>query len=180
MVFLVSCTRNNGTSKNVFLNVSNINIQHNIYQKDENKETPQINDIRAMLRTIGDGEINISAYDTAWVALVKKMDGEHAPQFPSSISWIIQNQLSDGSWGDQAFFLVHDRMISTLACVVALNSWNIHKDKCEKGTCHCLYLLLILFSINIFEVYPKGINFINCRVVFYSRKFMEARGQRVR
>ncbi|XP_047051207.1 syn-copalyl diphosphate synthase, chloroplastic-like [Lolium rigidum] len=106
---------------------------HNIYQNDENKETPQINDIRAMLRSIGDGEINISAYDTAWVALVKKMDGDHGPQFPSSINWIIQNQLPDGSWGDQAFFLVHDRMINTLACVIALKSWNIHKDKWEKG-----------------------------------------------
>lgn len=90
--------------------------------------------IKAMLRSIGDGEINVSAYDTAWVALVKSLKGDNSPQFPSSLSWIVQNQLSDGSWGDEAFFLVHDRMINTLACVIALKSWNIHADMCEKGT----------------------------------------------
>ncbi|KAM0857064.1 hypothetical protein ACQ4PT_048739 [Festuca glaucescens] len=104
-----------------------------ISQKDEKKKMPQmINDIRSMMRSIGDGEISISAYDTAWVAIVKKMDGD-SPQFPSSIRWIIQNQLSDGSWGDEAFFLVQDRMINTLACVIALKSWNIHEDEQEKG-----------------------------------------------
>jgi hypothetical protein len=95
-----------------------------------------ISDIKAMMRSIGDGDISISAYDTAWVALVKKMDGSNGPQFPSSINWIVQNQLSDGSWGDAAFFLAQDRMINTLACVIALKSWDIHQDKCEKGSCH--------------------------------------------
>uniref|UniRef100_A0ACD5Y4R1 Uncharacterized protein n=1 Tax=Avena sativa TaxID=4498 RepID=A0ACD5Y4R1_AVESA len=108
--------------------------KHKIFQKDKEKEMPQmIDDIRAMLRSIDDGEISISPYDTAWVALVKNMDRGNVPQFPSSISWIIQNQLSDGSWGDEAFFLVQDRMINTLACVIALKSWNIYEDECEKG-----------------------------------------------
>jgi hypothetical protein len=93
------------------------------------------------VRSLGDGEISISAYDTAWVALVKKTDGDKGPQFPSSISWIVHNQMSDGSWGDEAYFMLQDRMINTLACVIALKSWNTHEEKCEKGTCHYIFLL---------------------------------------
>ncbi|RCV06933.1 hypothetical protein SETIT_1G203600v2 [Setaria italica] len=89
--------------------------------------------IRVSLRSMGDGEISVSAYDTAWVALVKSMDGGDGPHFPSSIDWIVQNQLYDGSWGDCTFFYAHDRIINTLACVIALASWGIHAEKCEKG-----------------------------------------------
>ena len=80
-----------------------------------------------------DGEITISAYDTAWVALVEDVHGSGAPQFPSSLEWIAKNQLPDGSWGDSELFSAHDRIINTLAGVVALKSWNMHPEKCEKG-----------------------------------------------
>ncbi|KAL5059580.1 hypothetical protein RYX36_031184 [Vicia faba] len=79
-----------------------------------------------------DGEISISAYDTAWVALVKSVVDENKPQFPSSLQWIIDNQLPDGSWGDE-LFVAHDRILNTLACVIALKSWNVHPQMCEKG-----------------------------------------------
>ncbi|XVF32570.1 hypothetical protein REPUB_Repub17cG0093600 [Reevesia pubescens] len=78
-----------------------------------------------------DGEISSSAYDTAWVALVEDVNG--APQFPSSLEWIANNQLPDGSWGDRQIFMAHDRLINTLACVIALTTWDIHPDKCQKG-----------------------------------------------
>ncbi|KAK1605571.1 hypothetical protein QYE76_029244 [Lolium multiflorum] len=97
--------------------------------------------IRTALRSIGDGEISISGYDTAMVALVKRLDGGVGPEFPSTITWIIQNQLPDGSWGDEAFFMVSDRIINTLACVVALASWNIYADKCEEGKSLVVYLI---------------------------------------
>ncbi|XP_062196666.1 syn-copalyl diphosphate synthase, chloroplastic-like [Phragmites australis] len=101
---------------------------------DEPSETTSMIDaIRAALRSIGEGESSISAYDMAMVALLKNLDGGDGPQFPSGIDWIIQNQLPDGSWGDDDFFMFSDRIISTLACVVALTSWNIHTDKCERG-----------------------------------------------
>ncbi|KAM3373211.1 hypothetical protein ACQJBY_019919 [Aegilops geniculata] len=104
---------------------------------DEPSEMGQMIDaIRTALVSLGDDEtsMNVSAYDTALVALVKNLDGGDGPQFPSCIDWIVQNQLPDGSWGDPAFFMVQDRMISTLACVVALKSWNIDSDNlCDRG-----------------------------------------------
>lgn len=84
---------------------------------------------------MNDGEITISPYDTAWVALVKGNDnnGNH-PLFPSSLQWIVDNQLSDGSWGDYRLFSAHDRIINTLACIIALKSWDVYPEKCQQGT----------------------------------------------
>ncbi|KAF1881035.1 hypothetical protein Lal_00023066 [Lupinus albus] len=86
-----------------------------------------------MLGSMEDGEISISAYDTAWTALVKNVDDRNRPQFPSCLQWIANNQLDDGSWGDNEIFTAHDRILNTLACVIALTSWNMHPEKCEKG-----------------------------------------------
>ncbi|XP_054780433.1 ent-copalyl diphosphate synthase, chloroplastic-like [Prosopis cineraria] len=86
-----------------------------------------------MLSSMEDGEISISAYGTAWVALVKADDGSDSPQFPSALEWIANNQLPDGSWGDALLFSAHDRILNTLACVIALTSWNLHPNKCQKG-----------------------------------------------
>ncbi|KAH6799654.1 hypothetical protein C2S51_036138 [Perilla frutescens var. frutescens] len=79
-----------------------------------------------------DGEISVSPYDTAWVALVEDIDGGGRPQFPTSLEWISNNQLADGSWGDHRF-LLYDRILNTLACVVALTTWKMHPQKCYKG-----------------------------------------------
>nr|UNZ93495.1 ent-copalyl diphosphate synthase [Sesamum indicum] len=89
--------------------------------------------IRSMLRSMDDGEISVSPYDTAWVALLEDIGGGGVPQFPSSIHWISNNQHDDGSWGDRDTFTAHDRIINTLACVVALKSWKLHPDKTDKG-----------------------------------------------
>ncbi|KAH6808388.1 hypothetical protein C2S51_029496 [Perilla frutescens var. frutescens] len=79
-----------------------------------------------------DGEISVSPYDTAWVALVEDIHGNGRPQFSMSLEWISNNQLVDGSWGDHKFFL-YDRILNTLACVVALTTWKMHPQKCHKG-----------------------------------------------
>ncbi|KAL3818448.1 hypothetical protein ACJIZ3_004353 [Penstemon smallii] len=89
--------------------------------------------INKILSSIGDGRISVSPYDTAFVALIKDLDDNDVPQFPSSLEWIAENQLLDGSWGDEVYFCAFDRIVNTLACVVALKSWNIHGDKSEKG-----------------------------------------------
>ncbi|XP_021680569.2 ent-copalyl diphosphate synthase 1-like [Hevea brasiliensis] len=116
---------------------------HEIVEDDIEEQVPKVSlaneiikriqSIKSMLDSMEDGEISISAYDTAWVALVEDVNGSGAPQFPSSLQWISNNQLPDGSWGDADIFTAHDRIINTLACVIALKSWNIHPDKCEKG-----------------------------------------------
>ncbi|CAH8306442.1 unnamed protein product [Eruca vesicaria subsp. sativa] len=79
--------------------------------------------VKFILRNLSDGEITISAYDTAWVALIDA--GDKTPAFPSAVKWIASNQLSDGSWGDAHLFSYHDRLINTLACVVALTTWTL-------------------------------------------------------
>lgn len=94
----------------------------------------RVDTIKSILSSLEDGEITVSAYDTAWVALVKDVNGSGAPQFPASLEWIAKNQLQDGSWGDNELFSAHDRIINTLACVIALKSWNMHPEKCEKGS----------------------------------------------
>mgnify|MGYP002775039064 FL=1 len=75
----------------------------------------------------------MSAYDTAWVGLVPSLDDPARPQFPKSLDWILKNQLLDGSWGDKDLFLAYDRVCSTLACLVALKTWNIGHDRIKKG-----------------------------------------------
>lgn len=93
----------------------------------------RVDSIKSMLDSMEDGEISISAYDTAWVALVQDVNGSGLPQFPSSLHWIANNQLPDGSWGDSEIFFAYDRIINKLACIVALKSWNILSEKCKKG-----------------------------------------------
>lgn len=96
------------------------------------KETEErVKWIKSMLSSMDDGDISISAYDTAWVALIQTKQNE--PQFPSSLEWIANNQLPDGSWGDSQIFSAHDRILNTLACVVALKYWNLHPQKSLKG-----------------------------------------------
>ncbi|KAL3647873.1 Gly-Xaa carboxypeptidase [Castilleja foliolosa] len=109
-----------------------------IVENDAEKDTKErirelVETITSMLQSMGDGEISISPYDTAWVALVEDIGGTGRPQFPASLDWISNNQLDDGSWGDCSIFSIYDRLLNTLGCVVALRSWNIHPDKTHKG-----------------------------------------------
>ena len=108
-----------------------------------------ISTFRAALRSAAGGALDVSPYDTAWVALVRKLDGGEGPEFPSSIDWIARNQLPDGSWGYEAFFLVQDRLINTLACVIALKTWNVHSDNCNKGTFFFIVCLIISNNQNL-------------------------------
>ena len=93
----------------------------------------RVDTVKSILSSMGDGEISASAYDVAWVAMVKDVNGTNTPQFPSSLQWIINNQLEDGSWGDKYFFSTYDRILNTLACIIALKTWNVATEKFEKG-----------------------------------------------
>lgn len=83
---------------------------------------------------MNDGETSASAYDTAWVARIPSIDDAQKPQFPTTLNWILTNQHEDGSWGESSFFLLYDRLVCTLTCVLALIKWKIGKDQVEKGT----------------------------------------------
>nr|AZB50381.1 terpene synthase 1 [Leonotis leonurus] len=89
--------------------------------------------VKNLLSTMDDGRINWSAYDTAWISLIKEFEGRDAPQFPSTLMRIAENQLADGSWGDPDYDCSYDRIINTLACVVALTTWNAHPEHNKKG-----------------------------------------------
>lgn len=63
-----------------------------------------------------------TAYDTAWLAQVPSESDPNVPAFPEAIAWLRRNQLPDGSWGAEIEY-VHDRVISTLAAILALAKW---------------------------------------------------------
>lgn len=76
-------------------------------------------------------DLSVSSYDTAWVATVPSPDSPRDPLFPQCLNWLLENQLSDGSWG------VSDRrkdaLLSTLASVVSLKRWGVGGDQINKG-----------------------------------------------
>ncbi|GAB4852982.1 hypothetical protein Ancab_017171 [Ancistrocladus abbreviatus] len=80
-------------------------------------------------------ELSVSAYDTAWVAMVPSANSPDTPCFPGSINWILENQVSDGSWGlpNRHPLLMKDALSSTLACVLALKRWNVGEEQMTKG-----------------------------------------------
>nr|BAQ20600.1 ent-kaurene synthase [Lygodium japonicum] len=100
---------------------------------DVGKMQEWIETIKGMFQSMKLGEITISAYDTAWVAMVPSLDDSSKPQFPQCLGWILKNQLLDGSWGDKEIFLAYDRVCSTLACVIALKTWSMGQCNIDKG-----------------------------------------------
>ncbi|PKU76834.1 Levopimaradiene synthase, chloroplastic [Dendrobium catenatum] len=76
-----------------------------------------------MFLSLGDGEISPSAYDTAWIARIPSVNDPNKPQFPTTLQWILKNQLNDGSWGEPSFFSLYDRLVCTLLCVLTLTLW---------------------------------------------------------
>ncbi|WVZ74936.1 hypothetical protein U9M48_023050 [Paspalum notatum var. saurae] len=77
-----------------------------------------------------------SSYDTAWVAMVPAQGASEAPRFPGYVEWILQNQHSDGSWGLghlDPCRLRKDAISSTLACILALKTWNVGHEHIMKG-----------------------------------------------
>ena len=58
-----------------------------------------------------------TAYDTAWVARLGELDWALSSQ---ALNWLSENQLPDGSWGAEKPIYYHDRVICTLAAMIAL------------------------------------------------------------
>lgn len=74
-------------------------------------------EIQKLLQEIGPGHMSSTAYDTAWAARLGDIDWELSNQ---AMEWLCENQLPDGGWGAKNIFYYHDRVICTLAAMIAL------------------------------------------------------------
>ncbi|CAL1384705.1 unnamed protein product [Linum trigynum] len=95
--------------------------------------------IQRIKKMFNEAHLSVSAYDTAWMAMVPTPTSsiEDSPFFPQCARWILDNQLSDGSWGlplpRRHPFLTKDALSSTLACIVALQRWGLGEQQVTKG-----------------------------------------------
>jgi halimadienyl-diphosphate synthase len=74
--------------------------------------------IEKLIDEIGPGHMDSTAYDTAWAARLGEIDWNLSSH---GLAWLVENQLPDGSWGARAPFYHHDRVICTLAAMIALS-----------------------------------------------------------
>jgi halimadienyl-diphosphate synthase len=89
--------------------------------------------IQSLLKEMGDGHMANTAYDTAWLARLNDFDREMSNH---ALEWISENQLEDGGWGAKNVSYYHDRVISTLSAMIALNYRGrraYDKNQIEKG-----------------------------------------------
>ncbi|KAH0462560.1 hypothetical protein IEQ34_010135 [Dendrobium chrysotoxum] len=82
----------------------------------------------------------ISAYETAWVAMVPNPDDPTSPMFPEYLDWVLRSQNSLGFWFDEQHGINNDHhelidykhqcssddLLATLACLIALKTWEIN------------------------------------------------------
>jgi halimadienyl-diphosphate synthase len=74
-------------------------------------------DFQTLLHLANIGHMPSTAYDTAWIARLGDIDYSMSRQ---ALAWISENQLPDGSWGTLEPFCYYDRVICTLAAILAL------------------------------------------------------------
>lgn len=74
------------------------------------------------------GFIAPGAYSTAWVALVPSIEDLNQPAWPQALEYVRTHQLEDGGWGEATVYFAHERLISTLAAVLALATWKEAAD----------------------------------------------------
>ena len=74
--------------------------------------------IAKLIEEIGPGHMASTAYDTAWAARLGEVDWDLSSQ---ALVWLAENQLPDGSWGATTPMYYHDRVICTLAAMIALS-----------------------------------------------------------
>lgn len=81
-------------------------------------------------------DLFVSSYDTAWVAMVPSPNCSKEPFFPECLTWLLDNQLPDGSWGIPNLhpLSTKDALLSTLACILALKQWSVGEELINKGT----------------------------------------------
>ncbi|VAH35748.1 unnamed protein product [Triticum turgidum subsp. durum] len=123
----------------------------NVHRKDREAR------IRKQLHKV---ELPPSPYDTAWVAMVPLRGSPRTPCFPQCVEWILQNQHENGSWdnNDLGSSANKNVLLSTLACVLALEKWNLGQEHIRRG----LHFIGRHFSLVMDEeiAAPTGFNMI--------------------
>jgi len=74
--------------------------------------------ITKLIDEIGPGHMASTAYDTAWAARLGEVDWGLSSR---ALAWLSEHQLPDGSWGAPAPMYYHDRVLCTLAAMIALS-----------------------------------------------------------
>lgn len=77
-----------------------------------------------------------SAYETAWLSMIPHDAHTQKPMFKSCLEWVLNNQKEGGFWGELNHdgFPTIDTLPATLACLVALKTWNVGEQHIIKGT----------------------------------------------
>ncbi|KAL2495036.1 geranyllinalool synthase [Forsythia ovata] len=95
--------------------------------------------------------VSSSAYDTAWLAMIPDDPRkQNCPMFENCLNWILKNQNQDGFWGetnDEGLPTI-DTLPATLACMVALQTWNVGQENIDKGLAFVYSKAEILLKIN--------------------------------
>jgi len=89
--------------------------------------------IAKLIEEIGPGFMPATAYDTAWVA---RLGDIYPPLSNRALGWLTRHQLPDGSWGATAPMYYHDRVVCTLAAMIALTyrgHRNHDREQIERG-----------------------------------------------
>ncbi|KAB2604010.1 S-linalool synthase [Pyrus ussuriensis x Pyrus communis] len=75
-----------------------------------------------------------SPYDTAWLSMIPNPHrGSDEPLFKGCLDWVLQHQSIRGFWGDDDHVPTLGSLTSTLACIVALTTWDVGYDAIQKG-----------------------------------------------
>ncbi|KAL6287532.1 hypothetical protein ACE6H2_011922 [Prunus campanulata] len=79
------------------------------------------------------GLVPPSPYDTAWLSMVSNPQHSDQPLFQGCLDWVLQHQNRGGFWGENIGHPTIECLTSTLACIVALTTWNVGHDAIQKG-----------------------------------------------
>ncbi|MDY0018855.1 MAG: prenyltransferase/squalene oxidase repeat-containing protein [Anaerolineae bacterium] len=88
-----------------------------------------VEEAKALVQNL-DQRMGPSPYDIAWLARLKDPSTEE-PQWPELITWLLDHQYPDGSFGSQIVYY-HDRIICTLVAAMALRE-NGHSDQARRA-----------------------------------------------
>ncbi|KAK9924707.1 hypothetical protein M0R45_033061 [Rubus argutus] len=79
--------------------------------------------------------VSPSPYDTAWLAMIPNPQVPDQPLFRGCLDWVLRNQKPGGFWASGTTNMMSsiESLTATLACIVALTTWNVGHTAIQKG-----------------------------------------------